>query len=667
MNRLKQKVENEKRRYLRLAHVYPVEFAFCNLQGQLISSWQQGFTCNISQGGICLNAQASSLVVDHLKEEKERYLRLKISIPLFSPPVEAFSKVAWMAQQTESYPRGFLIGLQFLEIQKSQARRMLRYARIIKRTPLVMAAFICILFTFLAGHTYMNYRLRISNEELVQQFVFLQSDQTKNQNRLKTIQGEKTLLAETINDYNADIRDLKRGLDRALGEINRKTQNQKVLRDQANQLTRTIAELQTRIQLLESEKAPLANQLEILVKNEEMIQDRLRLMERNKRDLENEIVAQMIQWLKNHQNQSTGLISSFEGPVGIIKHWAFIYDQALAANVFLIDNDLKACKKILNFFARKMQNDFNGFHNAYYSDTEDIAEFTIHSGPNIWAGMAIAQYADQTGDRQYLPLAQKIADWLIALQEQDKDGGLRGGPDVFWYATEHNLDAYAFLDMMAKLTGEEKYYLAQKKILSWLEKHAMVAHENDHRKPPVKRGRGDATIATDTFAWSLAAIGPPVLRQLQMDPEAIMAFAEKHCKVQTRFRRPSGVVIDVEGFDFSKPAHVARGGILSPEWTSQMIVSFQILADDFQKENDLTKTVFYRQKAVHYLNELNKLIISSPSPRGLGEGCLPYATVPQADTGHGWRTPKGTDTGSIAGTAYMIMAIYGYNPLELGG
>jgi hypothetical protein len=59
------------------------------------------------------------------------------------------------------------------------------------------------------------------------------------------------------------------------------------------------------------------------------------------------------------------------------------------------------------------------------------------------------------------------------------------------------------------------------------------------------------------------------------------------------------------------------------------------------------------------------MIITSPSPSGQGGNCLPYATDENIDTGHGWMTPKGKSTGSLAGTAYAVFAFYHYNPLEL--
>ena len=96
-----------------------------------------------------------------------------------------------------------------------------------------------------------------------------------------------------------------------------------------------------------------------------------------------------------------------------------------------------------------------------------------------------------------------------------------------------------------------------------------------------------------------------------------------------------------------------------------MIISFQILSEHFNEQGDLRLAGLHRQKATHYLDELNKLIIPSPSAKGQGEGCLPYATMENADTGHGWRTPHGTNTCSVAATAYTVMAVKEFNPLVL--
>jgi len=96
-----------------------------------------------------------------------------------------------------------------------------------------------------------------------------------------------------------------------------------------------------------------------------------------------------------------------------------------------------------------------------------------------------------------------------------------------------------------------------------------------------------------------------------------------------------------------------------------MVVSFRIMADYYEENSDFNKAKYYNKKADFYLSEIEKMVISSPSRVGQGQGCLPYATQDDVDTGHGWRVARGTKTGSTAGTAYTIFAKYNYNPLAL--
>jgi hypothetical protein len=275
-------------------------------------------------------------------------------------------------------------------------------------------------------------------------------------------------------------------------------------------------------------------------------------------------------------------------------------------------------------------------------------------------GIAILQYTHKTQDKTYLALAEDIAQGIIKLQKEDEEGGIRGGPGIDWFATEHNLDGYAFFNMLYKVTGKDKYASARDRVLNWL-----VKHTYDKSDIPIKRGKGDSTIATDTYAWSIAAVGPEKLEQLGMSPDKIMDFAETNCAVTTTYARPEGTVVTVKGFDFAPERHVARGGVVSSEWTAQMVISFKIMADYYFKRGMTAKGRKYQQKADEYLSSLSNMIISSPSPSGQGGSCLPYATQDFIDTGHGWLTPKGKSTGSVSGTTYTIFAYYNYNPLEL--
>ncbi|MGE5197787.1 MAG: hypothetical protein ACM3IL_04710, partial [Deltaproteobacteria bacterium] len=144
-----------------------------------------------------------------------------------------------------------------------------------------------------------------------------------------------------------------------------------------------------------------------------------------------------------------------------------------------------------------------------------------------------------------------------------------------------------------------------------------------------------------------------------------MEFAEQNCAVEVLYNRPDGRTLKIKGFDFAARRHLARGGIVSSEWTAQMVISFKIMADFNYKKGATAKARAYEAKVQEYMTSLGNMVISSPSPSGQGESCLPYATQEFVDTGHGWMTPKGNSTGSVAGTAYTIFAHCNYNPLKL--
>jgi len=422
-----------------------------------------------------------------------------------------------------------------------------------------------------------------------------------------------------------------------------------------------------------SEKAKLSKKVEGLSKESESLKDRISELSEDTASVQGKLKellpsfeeveersnSSMYKWVKNHQNRSTGLVVSYEGDKDV-EDWGFTYDQSLAAQCFILKGDKANAEGIFNFYKDSAEKIDGFFTNAYDAHTGKIVEYSVHAGPNIWLGIAMLQYTNKFKDRQYLPVAEYIGDWLIFLQKEDKDFGIRGGPKFKWFSTEHNLDAFAFFGMLYKMTKETKYLDAQERSFQWLKKYAFSSSGGR-----INRGKGDATIATDTFAWAIAALGPELLKESDMDPDQIIDFAEENCLVTADYIRPGNKKLKITGFDFGRYAHSARGGIISTEWTAQMVVAFKIMADYHRDKGDFEKADFYKRKRDFYLSELEKMVISSPSRLGQGEGCLPYASQDDVDTGHGWRVTGGAKTGSTAGTAYTIFAKHNYNPLML--
>lgn len=633
---------SERRKYLRLDTVFPVQFRFASADGKFfLSNWLQGFTNNISSGGICLSINNLDADLLKLLREKKAKLLLEIDLPILRRPIPARAGVAWVKEAPGGINRHF-IGLSYEDISVKQNNRLLRYARIKKFFSPVTLGLIVILAVALGINSYFNVKLTRSNKLLVEELVSALKDSSVVRQKIK-----KTI---------AQRQDLQLKLKSLEGRINfaeeKRSSSQIVSLEQIKQLNDLVGKLTL-------EKKSLQEELAAVLHKEDVAAGELLLLDQKKTALEKANLDKMYQWLKIHQNPRTGLVMSFEGDKDTA-NWAFTYDQALLVQVYTQFSDFARAKKILDFFVNDAKRENDWFFNAYYVNDGSPVEFLTRTGPNIWIGLAIMQYTQKTRDKGYLDLAENIARVIINLQNKDKDAGIRGGPAVGWYSTEHNLDAYAFFNMLSKVTGKQMYREAAEKTINWL-----TLHTYDSQDLPVKRGKGDSTIATDTYAWSIAAIGPQKLKDRGMNPDKIMEFVEENCSAEVNFIRPNGQNVRIKGFDFAPQRNMARGGVVSSEWTAQMIVSFKIMADYYFKKGDLLKGRNYEKKAETYLGELGNMIISSSSPSGQGEGCLPYATQDYVDTGHGWTTPKGSRTGSVSGTTYALFAYHGFNPLEL--
>ena len=638
------------RKYIRLSSVFPITFQFF-LSGQPQGKLYQGFTRNVGIDGLCIEVSALDAQAKANLCNPQSKLQLAINMPLSSRPTQATAKVVWTKTLDAPSFKQHHIGIHYENIDQKANKHILAYASRVRNIPRYIAAAMAVLVVVTAFTLAQDFKIRRENRLLVEKTVQLARRYSQIEQEIWLANRKEEELKPKLEQSLAREQQLKTQMLKLKDKLHgQKLTN--LLQEEKEELKQTLNETLTK-------KALLDDKLAQLLEQKATLRTDLTLVSKESQGLKQLALQNMYRWLKTHQVHSSGLVTSFEGD-RFLKDWAFTYDQSLSAQAFTLFGDYDRTKRIFDFYKYNAEKVDGGFVNAYEVNNGYVAEYIVHCGPNIWLAIAILQYTDRSGDRQYLDLAQSIANWVIAIQNQDKEFGIRGGPNVEWFSTEHNLDAYALFNMLHTTTGQRRYQLATQRTLAWLKTHAYNKFD-----PPINRGKGDATVATDTFSWAICSLGPETLLQGGMDPEQIISYAEKNCAVEVQYRQPAGEIVKVCGFDFSKYAHLPRGEIVSTEWTAQMVVAYQVMAGYFFRKNDPVKADLYRQKSNFYLNELRKMLICSPSKIGQGEGCLPYATAANADTGHGWRTPKGDRTGSLAGTAFTIFANKNYNPLSL--
>ncbi len=233
----------------------------------------------------------------------------------------------------------------------------------------------------------------------------------------------------------------------------------------------------------------------------------------------------------------SGLVDSWSVPAqdplaGQLLDRAFAYDQAIAVLALLSVGNVEQALKILQALAALEAG--TGHLGFVYRTGSSGADFpAVFTGSNAWVGDAFVTYELATGDSQFRSVAERIADALLSFKDP-ASGLLRGGIDADgspyrWVSTEHNLDAYFFLDKLAALTGDDRYRQAADQLSEAIDAHLWAG---DH----FRQGLGDDLIALDVQALGgiyLVSIGDSTRA------ETVRTFIENNFKRTVRVKGAS--------------------------------------------------------------------------------------------------------------------------------
>ncbi|MFH0762270.1 MAG: hypothetical protein V1925_00040 [Candidatus Omnitrophota bacterium] len=630
------KSERERRKYIRLDSAFPVQFQILAADRERsLSGCLQGFTNNVGKGGICLAVNNLTPALAEIVKERKAVFALDIQMPLAAKAVKATAKAAWI-EAVPACPSSYLIGLSYENIDPVANSRLIRYARSKKLMIPVLLGIIIIFALGFGLNSYISAKLIKGNKALVAQLVAMVQRSSIAKQKVKAINKEREDLQVSLKAVQLQIR---------------------VAEEEGIRSANNKKELAPLLEKLNQEKESLQERLITIQGQETVITEDLLQLDKIKTTLEEANLEKMYKWLKRRQNPRTGLLVSIDGKQDA-QNQALTYEQALAVQAYTHFSDFERARKVLNFFKKRAQKLGGLYQDVYYVNTGRPIGKVRQTGPNIALAIAAAHYTDKTGDQRYLIIAEEIAEKIMHLQSQDKEGGIPSREAVAHYSAKDNLDAYALFTMLYKITRQRQYQEACTKTWNWLLKYI-------YEKNGIQPQDPEANIASDTSAWAIAAVGPEKLEESGINPDRVIEFAENTCNVKTCYMRPEGQSVEVKGFDFSPRKDAADNGSISSERTAQMVIAFKIVSDFYYQKGMVAKARAYASKINEYLATLDNMVISSPSVYGQGASCLPYSSEDAWDTCGDNKILRSNSVGSLAGTVYVLFAYYNYNPLKL--
>ncbi|HCQ16530.1 MAG TPA: hypothetical protein DIU20_09725 [Cryomorphaceae bacterium] len=333
----------------------------------------------------------------------------------------------------------------------------------------------------------------------------------------------------------------------------------------------------------------------------------------------NENETRILNWF-NQQQLPNGLLESAENG-----NVVSLYDNALAALVFMLNGNLERAERIFDFFDARIHTELlsgkGGF--SQFRDRNGNPNNHRWMGDNAWLLIALNNYHARTGSSKYHQLASGISNWLMTLQ--DTDGGLFAGYGadnaiLNYKVTEGNIDAF---------NAVKGYNTFHSRLLTFLENDRWDEADRNLVSWP---GNPAYRYALDNHSWSYCIFNNY--------PVSTLYSAQRFITTQTATLTNARIT----GYDIDED----RDAVFM-EGTGQMALAFKLAG--MQQESD------------HYLLEMEKILV--PSPRHTNAYGFPYSS--NAGTGYGndplW--PEASTQIALSGGAWYLFASSGFNPFAV--
>ncbi len=202
---------------------------------------------------------------------------------------------------------------------------------------------------------------------------------------------------------------------------------------------------------------------------------------------------------------SLQLIRSFDIPIDDpsyerLLNWSWTYDSAVAATAFASVGLQDQAGRLLDQLAALQRKD-GSIEFAFDVQTGESSG-TVRAGSVAFDAIAFSDYDSAFGSTLYLDNARRAVDYLLSLRNEE--GLVRGGPDVEWVSTQHNiLTVIALMTFSQQLEeqgdegGATAYREAAAGIIKGIDSRLIV---RDGGLAHFRQGVGDEVVPLDTQA-----------------------------------------------------------------------------------------------------------------------------------------------------------------------
>lgn len=361
-------------------------------------------------------------------------------------------------------------------------------------------------------------------------------------------------------------------------------------------------------------------------------------------------------YLDASAHPATGLLESFPHSADpMLRGVGFTYDLALASLVFSHHRSLERAGRLAEFF-RSMPlptvktPDFN---TAYaVGECLPILEHAFQLGPLAWSTVALARYAEASGQLLYLQKAAVLLDWARTHLEHIDGGVVMGllSPWSLRMSVENNWAHYAALRVVTRLLPEgelrDTLTAERRSVRRWIFRHEGY------------RGAADPVKALDVYTNALLAGPEAFLEDVSGgDRRAAVSWAKSRIEeLEAIFHVPDGT-----GYDYTDEAGAAQAGRGRVSWlegTEQVALAYQAWAPFFDAvgEPEYATSLLRRAGRAHAGVMRCSLLVR-------GAVAIPNTDAPEPvrTFSDGWIARPWTEP-ALNGTAWAYFVETGFNP-----